>query len=355
MILLAALRVGQVFDIIAHRQHHLLGHQPFIDQLQHKGIRHLAYNQPRLVKFGGAVQYLPAADAGGRRLVCLDVRKGTRLPPPCMVDQQLGVGAEQAVKQLLVIKIAFLSQRTTCHIAHGIQPVRLQFFGIAAPDPPKICQRLVFPQQAAVALLIQFGNAHAVFVRRDMLCLHVHRHLGKIQIAANARRGGDAGHAQDLQDQLHGKIVGSKVVQLQIGRCINEYLINGIAVDILRRDKLQINAVDLGAFGDIMAHLRRCNDVVQLIFRVLRQLRCAGTLAGKFPPGSLCAPPCVGLPHLLHDLKQPRTSRYAVCFQGRRNRQTDGLLCAGGIRHHQVGGKGIQTALNTFYRCEKGF
>ena len=180
VILLAALRVGQVFNIIAHRQHHLLGHQPFIHQLQHKGIRHLAYYQPCLVKFGGAVQHLPAADAGGRRLVCLDVRKGTRLPPPCMVDQQLGVGAEQAVKQLLVIKIAFLSQRTACHIAHGIQPVRLQFFGIAAPDPPKICQRLVFPQQAAIALLIQFGNAHAVFVRRDMLCLHVHRHLGKI-------------------------------------------------------------------------------------------------------------------------------------------------------------------------------
>ena len=131
-----------------------------------------------------------------------------------MVDQKLSVGAEQAVKQLLVIEIAFLSHGTSCHIAHGIQPVRLQFFGIAAPDPPEICQWFVFPQQAAIALLIQFGNAHAVFVRRDMLSLHVHRHLGKIQITADARRGGDAGHAQDLQDQLHGKIAGSKVVQL---------------------------------------------------------------------------------------------------------------------------------------------
>ena len=126
-------------------------------------------------------------------------------------------------------------------------------------------------------------------------------------------------------------------------------------MDILRRDKLQINAVDLGAFGNIMAHLRRCNDVIQLIFRVQRQLRCAGTLAGKLPSGYLCTPPCVGLPHLLYDLKQPRTPRYTVCLQGRRNRQTDGLLCAGGIRHHQIGGKGIQTALYTFYRREKGF
>ena len=75
-------------------------------------------------------------------------------------------------------------------------------------------QRRMVPQQAAVGHLIQGGNAHPVFVRRDVLGLHVHGHLGQVQIGADARRGRDAGGVQNVQNDAPGKLLGGQSVEL---------------------------------------------------------------------------------------------------------------------------------------------
>ena len=79
--------VGQVLNIIAHGENHLIGDKPLVHQVQHKQIRHLSDNQLRLLRLVGTVQYLTGAEAVGAGTVCLDCLNGRRLPAPRMVNE----------------------------------------------------------------------------------------------------------------------------------------------------------------------------------------------------------------------------------------------------------------------------
>ena len=98
----AACRVGQIFDVVADGEHDLVGDEPLVHQIEHKQIGHLAQHEPRLVRRVGAGEHLPGADALERGRQLFDGLDGARLPAPGVVDEQLGVFAEQAVQQLLV-------------------------------------------------------------------------------------------------------------------------------------------------------------------------------------------------------------------------------------------------------------
>lgn len=58
--------------------------------------------------------------------------------PQGMVDEQLGLDAEQPVKQLLVVQLFRLPERAASNIAHGEQTILGQFFGVAGSYPPEI-------------------------------------------------------------------------------------------------------------------------------------------------------------------------------------------------------------------------
>lgn len=119
------------------------------------------------------------------------------------------------------------------------------------------------PQQIAEALLVELGNAHAVRIRRDVLCHDVHGQLCEIQVRADARRGGDAGLGQHFAHQLHGQLVGRQLIERQVARHIHEDLVNGIGVDVLRGHIAQIDFVDLLRHLQIPGHPGRRNDVIQ--------------------------------------------------------------------------------------------
>ena len=53
--------------------------------------------------------------------------------------------------------------------------------------------------------------------------------------------------------------------------------------------------------------------------------------------------------HLGIHIKKTGPPGYSVCFQGRRNSQTDGLLRPAFIRNHQMCLERIQTALHTLH------
>ena len=88
-----------------------------------------------------------------------------------MVNEQFGVHTEEFVEQFLV----FLGLPS--HIAHGIHAIRPQFLRSALAHTPKIRNGSVVPQRMPVTHFIKFGNAHPVFVGRNMLCHNVHCHL----------------------------------------------------------------------------------------------------------------------------------------------------------------------------------
>ena len=130
-------RIGQVLNIIAHGQHHLIGDKPLIHQIQHQQVRHLPDDQLCLVRLIGAVQDLTGAETVGAGAVRLDGRNGGGLPAPRMVDEQFRVLAEELIKQVLI------PLRAEGNIAHGEHPVLLQLLCDAPAHPPEIGERPV--------------------------------------------------------------------------------------------------------------------------------------------------------------------------------------------------------------------
>ena len=66
-------------------------------------------------------------------------------------------------------------------------------------------------------------------------------------------------------------------------------------------------------------------------------------------PGGAPLPPGVHLRHLLHHLKEPGAARDAVGLQGGGDGQADGFARAALVRHHQIGGHGVQSPLHTLH------
>ena len=347
--------IGQVFDVVAHGQHDLAGDQPLFQQVERKLAGHFLRDQPRFVKGVGALQHLPRAKAVRGGAVGLDVRHGARLPAPCVVDQELGVYAEQPVQQVLVVKVVRFAERAPCDVAHGEQPVGLQLSGVSPPDPPEVGQRAVGPQQAAVGRFGEPGDPHPMPVGTHMLGDNVHRHLAQVQVAPNAGGGGDAGRVQHVEDHLLGQLARGDAVGVQIGRDVHENLVDRVNVDVLRRDVLQVDVVDARAVFDVVCHARRRGDIGGRQRGRGRELGGVVRFAGKGMAGGVHAPHGVDLFDALHHLEQPRAARDAIGLERGRHGKADGLFRAAGVCNDKVGGKRVQPALDALHRGVKGF
>ena len=111
------------------------------------------------------------------------------------------------------------------------------------------------------------------------------------------------------------------MVKRQVIGHIHEGLINGIHMDILFGNILEINAVNLRSIINIQLHPRLRHDIV----------------------------------HTLRDLKYTAPVMYSKGFHGRGYGKTDGLLRAFWVSHHQPGCHGVQSPLSTLHGSIKGF
>ena len=87
VILCPSCRIGQVLNVVANGENHLIGDKSLVHQVQHKQVCHFPDNQLRLLRLVGTVQYLTGAEAVGAGTVCLDRFNGCRLPAPRMIDE----------------------------------------------------------------------------------------------------------------------------------------------------------------------------------------------------------------------------------------------------------------------------
>ena len=107
--------------------------------------------------------------------------------------------------------IARSSQGAAGNVAHGIQAVGFQLPGVASPYPPEIGEGPVIPQVAAVAHLIQLRDTHAIRIRLDVFGPDVHGDLAEVEVRADARRSGDAGGFQHVQDDPCSQFTGGEL------------------------------------------------------------------------------------------------------------------------------------------------
>ena len=305
-------RVCQAFTVIADGQDHLIGHKPLPGQLQRQRVRHLPRDEPRLFKRIRALQHLTGADAVRLGPVGLDVRKRARLAAPCVVDQQLRVHTEHPVQQLLVVKFIRPAERTAGDIAHREQALFLKLFRDPASDAPEIRQRPVRPERFAVAVLGKAGNAHAAFIRRHVFGPDIHGDLRQIQIRADPGGRGDAGRAQHVQNDRPRQLLRRLAVGAQIRRCVDEDLVDGIDVNVLRREIFEVDLIDLRGDTYIVRHLRRRGDEGERQLRVRGKRVRVFALAAQLSAWRVLPPHGVYLFDALHHLEQPRPARDAI-------------------------------------------
>ena len=117
---LTAAWVVQILPVVAHGEYQLVGHQPFVHQIQGQGVRHLPHHQPGFLEVVGTLQDLPGDDTFVLRLIGFHVRNSAGLPAPGMVDQNLRIDAEQPVQQFLAVVISRFADGTPGDVAHGI-------------------------------------------------------------------------------------------------------------------------------------------------------------------------------------------------------------------------------------------
>ena len=148
------LRIFQIFYIIPHCKHHLVGHKIFFHQIKYKHICHFHNNEFSFFCIIRTGKHLPRTYTVVLRFICFYISNGAWFIPPRMIYKKFCIYPKQFIKKLLIIKITCFSDRTHRHIPHCVNAALRKFFRISPADPPEISYRLVRPQYPPVAYLI---------------------------------------------------------------------------------------------------------------------------------------------------------------------------------------------------------
>ena len=186
-----------------------------------------------------------------------------------------------------------------------------------------------------------------------MLCLDIHRDFREVQVCSDAYCSSNTGGIKYFPDHPHGEFMGSKGVGAQIAGDIHEYFVNGIYVDVLLADILQVDGENLCADLLIELHPRRRDDIGKLQGGIRLQRLCIKgggrevVLSGfwilrKKPqlPG-FAKPLRIYFLYPLNHFKEPCAAGDPMCFQRRGNSEADCLFRARRICHNEICGKRV--------------
>ena len=106
-----------------------------------------------------------------------------------------------------------------------------------------------------------------------MLGHNIHSHLGQIQVGADAGGSRDAGGGQYIPDNATRQLMRGTAVGSQIGRGIDEYLVNGVDDNMLGGDIFGVHVVNPRAVLHVVSHAWRGDNEVQSKPGVAMKLR----------------------------------------------------------------------------------
>ena len=205
----------------------------------------------------------------------------------------------------------------------------------------------MIPQCAAVRHLVQFRDARAVCIRHNFLCPDVHCDFTEVQVRTDARRRRDARRLQHVPHDRLGKLFGGTFPRLYIVRRVDEYLVDGIDVHILRCNIFEVHLIDARTHLHIVRHPRRRNEVIDGERFVRFEFGSETGFTRQFAVRRASLPLPVDLAHLLHDLEQARPAGNTICFERGRNGEANRLFRTALIRHDEVGRQWIESSVDT--------
>ena len=213
-----------------------------------------------------------------------------------MVDQKLGIHAEHVIQDF------FIRNTASRHITHSDHSCRFQSLRISISYAPEVGKWPMRPQLPPVAHFIQFGNPHTVPIRGSLLRHDVHRNLGKVKVRPDPGSCRNPGLLQYLPHHLHRQLVRCHAIGLQVRSRIDKHLINGVDMNVFRRDIAQIDLVNFCTVFHVQGHAGRGRNERQFQRRIGIQLIDIIRLPGKLPCLSL--PLAVHFLYFLNNLKQ---------------------------------------------------
>ena len=316
--------------IIDYPPGEIVGDQFPVKKLCTGMIDHFGKNNAGLLIRIGFRKHLTVGKRMIGRSVILDIGHCYRLDPPGVVYQNFRVDPERFIKKLLIKKTA------QGDVGHGFQACPFQFPRFACSDLPEIRQRLMTPEQISVTVFVQLRNSDTVLICRSFFRDNIHGNLGQIEIGADSNGCGDPCASEHIPDHGDSHEMGRlqpaakrlAFISIQIPAAVNEAFIDAVNVNILRRNVFQIYFMDFCGDTLIFRHARNRDNIVN-----------AGVVPGLIQAN--------GLP----GLKQAGPGRNPDCFQGRGDRQADGLIGTVWIRNKEIGPQRIQTPRNAFNGC----
>ena len=165
---------------------------------------------------------------------------GARLKAPRVVDKIFGVFAELAAQHL---GIDGANPRKVVRAVLG------QAASDARPDAPDVGERAVEPDLALERFVVKLTDAVAGVLRAN-----VERHLCLEHVRPDAGRGGDAGNLEGAPHQAFCERARVGAVEAQVGRSVDETLVDGVHLQVLWADKLKVAAHDFAADLHVSFH-----------------------------------------------------------------------------------------------------
>ena len=212
----------------------------------------------------------------------------------------------------------------------------------------------MLPILAAIAHLVKFGNSDSVLVSRGVFRFDVHCNLSEIHIRAYAGRSGDAGVLEDFAYHPHCQFVRAAIIAAQVVCDIHKHLVDGIDVNVISRNELQVSRIDLRAHLHIFSHTGRSDNVIQGNGGIALHLIIVINPLNEFS-AILPAPLGIDIPDSLDDLEQAGSSGDAVGFERRGDRKAYGLFRSRHIGDNKIGRQRVEPPGGTFNRSIEGF
>lgn len=201
------------------------------------------------------------------------------------------------------------------------------------------------PKLLPIASFIEFGDADAIAVGRHVLCHDVHCDLGEVGIRSDSGCRRDARLAQDRAYHAECERMRRCMVHEEVVCHVDEYLVDGVDVDVLGCDVAQVDRINARAVVDVERHARHGDDIACGEAGILGEFRLVRGFPDEPAVRRTKCPSAIDLAYALDDFKEARASGHAAFLECGRYGKADRLFRAAFVGDDEIRAERVEPAL----------
>lgn len=237
----------QAFVIVGYPPGEFRGDYTLGEHIGTKAVNHFLENSSGLSILIRSWKHLAVGETVAIRMVVLYVSHSYRIITPGVGDKDFAIDPELFVEPFFVIL------RLLSNVAHSEEVGLFQCASLSRPQHPEVRQGTMIPEKELIAVLVEFGDPHTIFIRRSLLRDGIHADFRQIEICPDTDRSGDAGGSENVPYHGHGHDVrrvksltfGFLPISSKIRSCIDERFVHGIDMYVIGSRIPQDDGIDL--------------------------------------------------------------------------------------------------------------